>query len=118
MNGKKKYHKESTVLLAGQMTTSAVIDTKGKIGTIGIMLNAMKAYRFFLIFSLTEVRNSVFDFEEIFDQEGRNLQQQIANEVTISGKVRLVETFFLKQLQKKNTTLTSSMIITMTNRIS
>ncbi|CAL1521107.1 AraC family transcriptional regulator [Chitinophaga sp. MM2321] len=94
-------HRESSIILIGQMDTPATIVSEGNCGSIGIEFKPFAAYRFFQV-AMHELTNKVLTLETILGKAGRQLQEVVANETKVHRKIALTEQFLLRQLQVLN----------------
>jgi AraC-like DNA-binding protein len=95
---------ENSVIIIGQSTIPAIIESETEVGTIGIEFKPFAVYKF-LNFPLNEITNQVNNLQDVMGNAGYNLQQRLMEVATIEAKVRLVEDFLIHQfysLRKHN----------------
>jgi len=103
IDGKETTHKESSIIVVGQMTSSAFIDGEGQVGTLGIMFKPSLVYRIFQI-GLHELTNFTLSLEDIFGSTGSRLLEVVANEEKVEDKIRVIENFLIDQIEYNNKT--------------
>jgi len=91
--------KESSIIIIGICDTPAVIDLEHDAphGNIGIEFSPLGAYRFFNA-RQAELKNKIFLIEEILGKSAKAIQEVIANTVSISGKICLVQQYLINLL--------------------
>lgn len=89
-------HRESSIIVIGQMTTAAIIESEMDFGSIGVDFKPRGAYRFFA-FPLNEIQNHVYHAPDIFGSLGNELQAKISDAQDVREKIRLVEKFLYQQ---------------------
>ncbi len=94
-------HKESSFIIIGQMTKSAIIESEINFGSIGVDFKPLGAYKFFP-FSLHEITNQVYHAPDIFNKLGDELQEKISEITDINKKVIFVEEFLYRQMIELN----------------
>lgn len=69
--------------------------------TIGISLTTTGVYQL-LPFTMKELKNSVFSFEELFGSYGKSLQEQLANTENMDKKIDLIQIIIIDLVKRTN----------------
>lgn len=103
MNENIFHSKEHSISLTGLVDVPLKLDVEKDISTetIGIEFNPKGVYRFFH-FNLNEVKNQIYPLGDVLDNAGRELEEKIANAVSVRQKVFLLQQFLLQQLLQNN----------------
>lgn len=99
MEGCRFTSKENQLTLIGICDIPSTVETayfQGQSsGTIGIEFSPAGAYRL-LRLCYADVKNQICDLEDLFSGTARLLREEIANTVSVEGKVGRIQHFFLR----------------------
>ncbi|MFN4248392.1 MAG: DUF6597 domain-containing transcriptional factor [Flavipsychrobacter sp.] len=103
MEGWQHLSKENKVTLIGMCDQPSVVDVEhdAPSGTIGIEFMPLGAYRFFGL-NHKDIRNTIYNFEDIFGKVAAELEERIADSNDVLGKVRLLQQFLIQQLNRSD----------------
>ena len=92
---------ENKLSLTGLIDSPVIIDPQedAQTGTIIIEFNPLGAYRFFRL-SYGEVKNQIVEVEDLIGNRTAELQSQLAEANTVALKLRLLQNFLIKLLEK------------------
>ena len=98
MDSWSHHAKENNITLIGAIDIPCFADmgNNNGTGTIGVEFSEMGAYRFFNL-QFSDIKNQVHNIGDIAGKNGRQLEEQIANEETIGAKIEMLQQFLLKQ---------------------
>src|SRR6476660_7739612 len=93
--------KENELSLTGLVDTPVNLDPleETQTGTIVIEFNPLGAYRFFH-FSYAHVKNQIVELTDLIGNPAKELQSQLTDATTLNLKLRLLQNFLIKQLEK------------------
>jgi AraC-like DNA-binding protein len=97
IGNKIKNTQENSLIVIGQSTIPAIIESKTEVGTIGIEFKPFSVYKFFN-FPLNEITNQVIDISDIVGHDRYKLQEKIMDVMKVEEKIKIVEKFLLNQL--------------------
>ena len=103
VNGKTITSKEGSINLTGLTNVPVNLDAEKDIHTqsIGIEFNPKGAYRFFH-FHLGEIKNQIYQLDDVLGPVGKQLEEQIVNAITVQEKIDVLQQFLIKQLMQHN----------------
>jgi AraC-like DNA-binding protein len=103
VNGQTITSKEGSINFTGIVDVPLNLDTEKDVytQTIGIEFNPRGAYRFFQ-FNLSELKNKIYQLDDIMGSVGKQLEERVANTSSPRGKIDVVQQFLLKQLLQNN----------------
>jgi len=103
VNGKSITSREGSINLTGLVDVPLRLDTEKDIftETIGIEFNPKGAYRFFQ-FNFNEVKNQIYQLDDILGPVGKQLEEMVINAPSVRGKIDVVEQFLVKRLMQNN----------------
>ena len=103
VDGKTITSKEGSINLTGVADVPVNLDAATDIYTqsIGIEFNPKGAYRFFQ-FHLGEIRNQIYQLDDVLGIAGKQLEEQVANKTSVQEKIDVVQQFLIKQLTQYN----------------
>ena len=101
VNGKSVTSREGSINLTGLVDVPLSLDTEKDIftETIGIEFNPKGAYRFFQ-FNFNEVKNQIYQLDDILGPVGKQLEEMVINAPSVRGKIDVVEQFLVKRLMQ------------------
>ena len=87
---------QNRISLVGMSDCPSIVDAemKGAIGTIGVEISAIGAYRFFHI-RLKDIKNQLYLLEDIIGRPAKIIQQRMSETQSIDGKIQLLQQFLL-----------------------
>ena len=87
---------QNRISLVGMSDCPSIVDAemKGAIGTIGVEISAIGAYRFFHI-RLKNIKNQLYLLEDIIGRPAKLIQQRMSETQSIGGKIQLLQQFLL-----------------------
>jgi AraC-type DNA-binding domain-containing proteins len=99
IGGKTFGSKEHDITLTGFVDVPVILDVEEDINTetIGIEFNPLGAYRFFH-FTLSEIQNQIYSFNDLIGITGKNLIEKINNTEFVWQKIALLQQFLIDQL--------------------
>lgn len=101
--------KEEKIHITGLWDKPTIIKSEARFtSTIGISLTTTGASQL-LPFPMKELKNTVFSFDEIFGNYGKQIQEQLANTESVEQKLDLIQTTIgqlAKQTNNKNQIVT------------
>lgn len=102
MNGNDHVAKTDKITLIGMSDHPSIVDAvdNGPVGTIGVELNAIGAYRFFHI-RMKDIKYQVHHLGDIVGKMASAIEQQIAETGNALEKVRLLQKFLFSLFTKK-----------------
>ena len=103
VNGKSITSREGSINLTGLVDVPLSLDTEKDIfaETIGIEFNPKGAYRFFQ-FNFNEVKNQIYQLDDIMGPVGKQLEEMVINAPSVRGKIDVVQEFLVKRLRQNN----------------
>lgn len=103
VNGKTITAKEGSINLTGLTDVPVNLDAERDAYTqsIGIEFNPKGAYRFFQ-FNLGDIRNQIYQLDDVMGIAGKQLEEQIANAISVQDKINALQQFLVKQLMQRN----------------
>lgn len=101
VNGKTITSKEGSINLTGIVDVPLNLDTEEDIYTqaIGIEFNPKGAYRFFQL-NFSEVKNQIYQLDDVMGIAGKRLEELIANTTSIRQKINVLQQFLIKELMQ------------------
>ncbi|MDB5024276.1 MAG: Helix-turn-helix domain protein [Mucilaginibacter sp.] len=92
---------ENKLSLTGLIDSPVILDSHEDVqtGTIIIEFNPLGAYRFFYL-SYAEAKNQIIELADLIGTRAENLQSQLAEANPVPLKLRLLQNFLIKQLEK------------------
>jgi AraC-like DNA-binding protein len=92
---------EDELSLSGLIDTPVNLDSleDSQTGTIIIEFNQIGAYRLFHL-SFIEVKNKIVEVSDLFGRHIKNLKSQLTDASTLEMKLRILQNFLIKQLEK------------------
>ncbi|HEY4788360.1 MAG TPA: DUF6597 domain-containing transcriptional factor [Bacteroidales bacterium] len=97
-----KESKENHIHFVGAWDEPVVISSHTReTGTIIIQLLPKGAYRF-ADFALHELTNQLFTFDELYGQQGKDIQNRIADTGDVIQKIELIQLFLIGKLNQLN----------------
>ena len=81
-------------LISGLSNTYFDATTHGETGVIAVVFHATSACHFFK-FPLTEIENQCLNLRDIFNNEIRQVEEIICNEVSMNRRIDVIESFLL-----------------------
>lgn len=101
MEGFSHTSPEHQVTLIGICDKPSIVEaaTPGPSGTIGIEFSAAGAYRFFQV-NQQEIANRIDPLDDVLGKTARQLQEQLANTVSIKDKIAQVQAFLCRLLER------------------
>ncbi len=103
VNGKKVTSKEGSMNLTGITDVPVHLDAEKDISTqtIGIEFSPKGAYRFFH-FNLNEIKNHIFQFDDVLGAVGKQLEEEVINAASVGKKIDIVQQFLIRQLMQNS----------------
>ncbi|MDR3679172.1 MAG: AraC family transcriptional regulator [Flavipsychrobacter sp.] len=94
---------ENKLSLSGLIDAPVLLDPQedAQTGTIIIELNPLGAYRLFRL-SYTAVKNEIVELEDLIGNYAKELQLQLTEANTLDVKLKLLQHFLIKQLEKSS----------------
>ena len=92
---------ENELKLSGLIDTPVILDSQEDVptGTIGIEFHPLGAYRFFYL-RYADLKNQIVDLDELIGSRAMVLRRQLASADTVELKLRLLQNFLIKQLER------------------
>ena len=99
MNGKSFSSKEQGISLTGLIDVPVILDVDQDIatGTLCAEFNPQGAYRFFRV-RLNDIRNQICSLSDVLGGVAMQLEERIANAVSVEEKIAVFQQFLLKQV--------------------
>jgi AraC-like DNA-binding protein len=93
--------RENELSLSGLIDSPVNLDPQNdaQTGTIIVELNPLGTYRLFRL-SYTEVKNHIVVMADLIGNSAEQLQSQLTEAITLNLKLRLLQNFLLKRLEK------------------
>ena len=103
LNEKTFASKEHDITLTGLIDVPVILDVDEDVATetIGIEFSPRGAYRFFH-FTLNDVQNKIYSLNDVLENTGKQLIEQINNTTLVKAKIVALQQFLLKQLSLQN----------------
>jgi AraC-like DNA-binding protein len=103
MDNKHHLATTSKIALVGMADRSSIVDaeTPGPTGTIGVEINPIGAYRFFHI-RLRNIKNELQYLTDVLGKTAKEVEQRIAEQRSIDGKIHLLQQFLLSLFLQSN----------------
>lgn len=100
-SGKSITSKQGSINLTGLIDVPLSLDTEKDLftETIGIEFNPKGAYRFFH-FNLHEIKNQIYQLDDILGPTGKQLEERVANAPTVRGKIDVLQQFLIRKLME------------------
>jgi|SRR5450432_1121295 len=101
IDGKSFIQNENALSLTGLIDSPVILDPQEdtQTGTIIIEFNPLGAYRLFHL-SYSEVQNQIVEMEDLIGNSAEELQSQLAEASALNLKLRLLQDFLIKRLEK------------------
>lgn len=102
MNGKQHHAHTNDITLIGMCENPSIVDASdsGPVGTIGVELNPIGAYRFFHL-RMREIKDQVHNLGDLLGKTGREIAERIAATHDSMEKVQVLQQFLLSLFSKK-----------------
>jgi AraC-like DNA-binding protein len=103
IDGQQHLLRENRIMLIGadDLPTLVEIQKNEAAANITIEFKPAGAYRFFYL-NYRNIRNKAFAFTDIFGASTQFLEERLANEQTVTKKIRLLQAFLSACLEKQN----------------
>lgn len=98
IDGKNQLSKENSITLAGFTDIPYILDIERDhvTGTLGVEFSPRGAYRF-LNLPLKEIKNQILPLSDILGKKARQLEEHIANALSVKSKVLILQQFLIQQ---------------------
>lgn len=102
MGGKYYIAKTNRIAVTGMCDLATIVDTErfAPVGTIGVEINAIGAYRFFHL-RLKDIKNQLHYLTDILGKIAREIELRIAESQSIDEKINFIQQFLLSLFTRK-----------------